>query len=441
MEDAPQLSFTEVTFGYPRTQPLLRAVSLLVRRGEMVGLLGPNGAGKTTLLRLASGVLHPQQGTVRFNDRDLATLGRRDAAQAIAVVPQELTIPFAYTVRQLVELGRTPHQHPLSWGLLTATDRRSVADALTLTETERLADRPFNELSGGERQRVLVAMALAQSPSLLLLDEPTAHLDVRYQIEILELVARLNHETGVTVLASLHDLNLAARYFPRLVLFQRGIVADGPPSATLTPTLLSHVYGIAVQIGIMRGARHLSIIPPGGPESLTERPMPRVHVIAGGGTGDLVMRALTEADIPFTAGALNIGDSDTALADQLAQVVITAPPFAPIDETAQSATTAAIIAAGTAILCPMPLGTGNLALLIAARTAALLGAKVWLFEPTLPIEATTPAAIVAHITLRDYAEGAGARCYADLLTAGVQIATNLPDLIADVRAQVSDATR
>ena len=133
---------------------------------------------------------------------------------------------------------------------------------MAATSVAELADRSFNELSGGERQRVLVALALAQTPRLLLLDEPTAHLDIHHQIEVLELVARLNRETGLTVLASLHDLNLAARYFPRLILFQRGIVADGPPSTALDPALLGAVYAMPVQGGILRGARHLSVLPP-----------------------------------------------------------------------------------------------------------------------------------------------------------------------------------
>src|SRR5438045_7346620 len=125
-----------------------------------------------------------------------------------------------------------------------------------------LAKRIFNELSGGERQRVIVAMALAQQPKLLLLDEPTAHLDIKYQIDVLELVQRLNRERGVTVIAAMHDLNLAARYFPRLILFQRGVVADAGPAEVLDPKLLSRVYDVNVQVGILRGAEHLSVLRP-----------------------------------------------------------------------------------------------------------------------------------------------------------------------------------
>ncbi|MBF6592692.1 MAG: ABC transporter ATP-binding protein, partial [Ktedonobacterales bacterium] len=348
MTAEPLVRCAGVTFGYDPAAAVVRDVTFAIPSGAMVGLLGPNGAGKTSLLRLLSGAQQPQAGTISFGGSNLSALSRREAAQAIAVVPQDLTMPFAYTVRQMVEMGRTPHLRLLGWGMLESADRAAVDRALVETHTRDLANRVFNELSGGERQRVLVAMALAQTPRLLLLDEPTAHLDVRHQIDVLELVARLNRATGLTVLASLHDLNLAARYFPRLILFQRAIIADGPPSAVLAPDLLEQVYHVRVQVGILRGARHLSILPPGADTAAGESaPHPQAHVVAGGGTGDLVMRALVEAGIPFTAGALNVGDSDHALAEHLALAVISEPPFAPVSEQSQRATIEAMQAAGT----------------------------------------------------------------------------------------------
>ncbi len=253
------LAVDGVTFGYER-QPLLYDVHVQVRKGEMVGLLGPNGSGKTTLLRLVSGVLQPQQGRILLDGRKLQDWGRRGVAQRIAVVPQELHVPFAYTVEQLVNLGRTPFVNLL--GSNSRQEAIVVQDAMQAADVTPLANRIFNELSGGERQRVIVAMALAQQPKLLLLDEPTSHLDIKYQIDILELAQRLNRERGVTVIAAMHDLNLAARYFPRLLLFQRGVVADAGPAEVLEPHLLKRVYGIDVQVGILRGAQHLSVLPP-----------------------------------------------------------------------------------------------------------------------------------------------------------------------------------
>ena len=267
------LDVAGLTFGYAK-QPLLYAVHLQVRAGEMLGLLGPNGSGKTTLLRLISGVIRPQQGKVFLEGRDLQQWGRRGAARRIAVVPQELHVPFAFTVEDMVGLGRTPFVNFL--GSQTKHDQSIVLEAMQAASIDTLAPRFFNELSGGERQRVIIAMALAQEPRLLLLDEPTSHLDIKYQVETLELVQRLNRERGVTVIAAMHDLNLAARYFPRLLLFQRGIVADAGPAEVLEPKLLSRVYGVNVQVGILRGAEHLSVMPPNSqPEEETRPPESR----------------------------------------------------------------------------------------------------------------------------------------------------------------------
>jgi iron complex transport system ATP-binding protein len=319
-----------ITFGYEQ-QPLLYDVYIQVRKGEMVGLLGPNGSGKTTLLRLVSGVLRSQQGKIILDGRELRDWGRRGIAQLIAVVPQELHVPFAFTVEQLVSLGRTPFVSLFGSG--SRQDTLIVQDAMHAADITPLAGRIFNELSGGERQRVMVAMALAQQPKLLLLDEPTAHLDIKYQVDMLELVQRLNRERGVTVIAAMHDLNLAARYFPRLLLFQRGVVADAGPAEVLEPRLLKRVYGVNVQVGILRGAQHLSVLPPGSEVGDDERQWegePQVLVMAGGGSGELLMRALADASIPFIAGPLNIGDSDHTLALRLASEVITEQPYAPI---------------------------------------------------------------------------------------------------------------
>lgn len=256
----PLLVAEKVCYGYSGRQALFYDVSTTITRGEMVGLLGPNGSGKTTLLRLFSGVLHPQQGRIVLEGRDLRQWRRREVARYVAVVPQEFHMPFAYTVQQMVDLGRTPFTRSF-WGGRSQQDREIVLDAMTAAGLTPLAEHVFNELSGGERQRVTVAMALAQQPTALLLDEPTAHLDMKYQIEVLELARTLNRERGVTIIAALHDLNLAARYFPRLLLFQRGIVADGSPAEVLEPGLLRRVYGVDVQVGILPGSEHLSVLP------------------------------------------------------------------------------------------------------------------------------------------------------------------------------------
>ncbi len=432
-----------VTFGYGR-QPLFNDVHLQVRAGEMVGLLGPNGAGKTTLLRLLSGVLSPQQGQVLLEGRDLQQWGRRGAAQHIAVVPQELHVPFAFTVEHLVSLGRTPFISLL--GSPTKHDRAIMQQAMSAAEVTPLAGRVFNELSGGERQRVLVAMALAQEPRLLLLDEPTSHLDIKYQIDILELIQRLNRELGVTVVASMHDLNLAARYFPRLVLFQHGIVADAGPTEVLEPRLLRRVYGVNVRVGILRGAEHLSVLPPGNEATGDEHEpsqQPQVHVMAGGGSGELLMRALADAHVPFVAGAFNVADSDHTLALHLAEEVITEQPYAPISPAILEQVRSSLVHVALLILCPVPIGPGNLALLREAVSAALQGVHVLILAPS-STGARLPEAVDREneepgllqrtgITSRDYTNGEGVKLVGELLQAGATVAESVGEAIEIAR--------
>jgi len=240
------LEIRHVSFSY-LDGLVLRDIDLLVKAGERVGLLGPNGSGKTTLLKLASGLLRPTRGEIYLGDADLRQLTRRQVAQKVAVVPQQLRMPFAFSVREMVMLGRTPFVRALSSE--GEADRRAVRQAMELTNTEALGNRTFNELSGGERQKVILAMALAQDPKLLLLDEPTVHLDVNHQVEILELIKALNLEKGITIIAAMHDLNLAALYFDRLILLKEGsIFANGPPAEVLTEDVIRQVYAAPVLV-------------------------------------------------------------------------------------------------------------------------------------------------------------------------------------------------
>ena len=443
------LEINGVTFGYASV-PLLYDVHLEVRTGEMVGLLGPNGSGKTTLLRLVSGVLRPQQGTVVLEGRNLQDWGRRGVARNIAVVPQELHVPFAFTVEQMVSLGRTPYINLL--GSRSSQDANIIQDAMHAADIIPLAGRIFNELSGGERQRVMVAMALAQQPKLLLLDEPTAHLDIKYQIDMLELVQRLNRERGVTVIAAMHDLNLAARYFPRLVLFQRGIVADAGPAEILEPHLLKRVYGIDVQVGILRGAEHLSVLPPGVvavEDKSEEESQSQVFVMAGGGSGERLMRALADAHIPFIVGALNIGDSDHTLALRLASEVITEQPYSPISPATLEQIHKNLSNVKLLIISPMPVGPGNLALLQEAYAAALRGIKVFLLAPALATStnsaeqsipdntyANDEMLIQTGIANRDYTNGEATKLVYGLLQAGTTVVRSVAEAIEATKRSI-----
>ncbi|HVB20723.1 MAG TPA: ABC transporter ATP-binding protein [Ktedonobacteraceae bacterium] len=448
----PLLRLLGVTFAYGGSarQPLLYDVNLQVQAGEMVGLLGPNGSGKTTLLRLMSGVLRPQHGKVLLENRDLQQWGRRGAAQHIAVVPQELHVPFAFTVEDMVSLGRTPFISFL--GSQGKHDQQIIQQAMGAAEITPLTHRVFNELSGGERQRVMIAMALAQQPKILLLDEPTSHLDIRYQIDILALAQKLNRETHVTVIAAMHDLNLAARYFPRLLLFQRGIVADGGPAEVLESGLLSRVYGVNVQVGILRGAEHLSVLPPGSEHPDREcdpQNLPKVHVMAGGGSGAVMMRAFADAGIPFTAGALNIGDSDHTLALRLASRVITEQPYAPIAPQTAAQVRESLHQAAVLVLCPTPIGPGNLTLLQEAVHAAQQGLAVILLVSHIPPQdEPSPTFITPNeqeqyqeLVSRDYTGGAGFQLLNELLAAGATIVNSVSEAVELAKKYIATMNR
>jgi len=255
------LQIHEVDFSY-LDGLVLHNVNLSIGAGEMVGLIGPNGSGKTTLIKLASGVLKPRRGEIKLDGSNLAHLSRKSVARSVAVVPQQFHIPFAFTVAEVVLLGRTPFVRPFAEE--SAADKLAVANAIELVNISKLAQRCFDELSGGERQKVILAMALAQQPKLLLLDEPTVHLDITYQIEFLELVRHLNKEKGITVIAALHDLNLASLYFDRLILLKKGeISTEGTPSQVLTEERINDVFSASVRVELhpTTGSPHIVVMP------------------------------------------------------------------------------------------------------------------------------------------------------------------------------------
>jgi iron complex transport system ATP-binding protein len=244
---------------------VLRELSLTLAEGELVGLLGPNGSGKTTLLNVLSGLLAPKRGQVLLWGEDVQRMDRRQIARRLAVVPQELEMPFGFSAYEMVMLGRTPHVRPLVG--VQRRDRDMVLEKMRLTNTQEIAERPFSDLSGGERQRVILAMALAQESEILLLDEPVVHLDISHQIEIMEMIKDLNQRHNLTVLASMHDLNLAALYFDRLVLLDRGsVVSQGKPDQVLNEETLRRVFGAAVKVQRhpTRSTPNVVLLPPSG---------------------------------------------------------------------------------------------------------------------------------------------------------------------------------
>ena len=238
---------------------VLERVDLELGRGEMVALLGANGSGKTTLLGIMAGTIRPTAGTVDLFGRPIGAWSRAEIARSVAVSPQSMELPAGFRVSEIVAMGRTPHRG--RWFGWEADDQRAVADALRDADAESLADRPVTVLSGGERQCVLVALALAQEPQLLLMDEPTTHLDVAHAAALLASVSRLQRLRGVTVVVVVHDLVLAGMWAPRVVVLDAGrVAADGPPDTALRPDVVRHAYGVAVE-SVLTGAGRRILVP------------------------------------------------------------------------------------------------------------------------------------------------------------------------------------
>jgi len=240
------LSARGLSFAY-NGLPVLQKVDLDLEPGRLIGVIGPNGAGKSTLVRLLSGLLEPQEGQVTLDGQAIRAWKRRELARRLAVVPQSPSLPETFTVAEIVLLGRTPYLGLL--GNETAHDREVARRAMERTGIWHLAHRLIATLSGGERQRVVVARALAQEASILLLDEPTTHLDVNHQVALISLVKQLVAEDGLAVLAILHDLNLASLYCDELILLVDGqVIARGQPQEVLTDTRIGQAYGTGVLV-------------------------------------------------------------------------------------------------------------------------------------------------------------------------------------------------
>jgi iron complex transport system ATP-binding protein len=249
-----------VSFAYDPEQQVLQDVSAEITRGTILGILGPNGSGKSTLLRLLSGTRRPTRGQVLLEGISLDRLSRREVARRIAVVAQETQLAFEYTVMEMVLMGRHPH---LGLFELEGPDDFSIArDAMSATGTAALEERRFSTLSGGEKQRVVIAAALAQSSDVLLLDEPTASLDLAYQLEVAAVVTGLNRTRGTTIVISTHDLNLAAAVCRELVLLKAGrVIAAGATVDVLTPESVRELYEVEADVRVHEGSGHLVVVP------------------------------------------------------------------------------------------------------------------------------------------------------------------------------------
>jgi iron complex transport system ATP-binding protein len=228
-------------------KPVIEDISFSIEKGEFMGIIGPNGAGKTTLLKTLTQIIRPMQGNILFEGRDIHRMGSFELAKRFAMVGQDLVSIFSFTVDEIVLMGRTPHIGV--FGCERRQDLEIAQDMIRLTDLDGFKEKPINEMSAGERQRVLIARALTQQPQLLLLDEPTAHLDIGYQTEILDLVKSLKKKNDLTVICVLHDLNLASQYCDRILLLDKGkITGLGPPRDILKHEIIKKIFNVTALV-------------------------------------------------------------------------------------------------------------------------------------------------------------------------------------------------
>jgi iron complex transport system ATP-binding protein len=407
----------------------LTDVSLSVRAGEFVALVGPNGSGKTTLIRAALGLLPVSSGTITLLGDPVDRLSIPERARRVAWVPQDERPYDNVRVGEYVLYGRHPYVPSL--GSETEADRTIVRSALeTVGMWDRRSDG-IHEVSGGERQRVLLARALAQDTPVILLDEPTAHLDVGHQLDLLDRVRSLCRSSGKCAVAAIHDLNLAARYAERMVVLSRGrVVADGTPDEVLSEELLGAVWGVEADVRrdprtglpylLPRLARGLDLArraPPGlglGP----------VHVVGGGGSAAPTLRALVAGGFRVTAGALHLLDTDTETAEELGVPVAAEAPFAPLSVEVRERNARLMDAARAIVVAPFWVGPSNLANL----------------EDLLPRVASTPVYLLRGTSMeeRDFTGGRGTRVVGELRSHGASDIPDLATLIAELRRRLRE---
>ncbi len=361
-------------------QPVLENTTFSVARGDLVALLGANGAGKSTLLRCISRILKPTAGTILLDGQEMDQLDSKEAARKMAVVPQETVADFDFTVEDIVMMGRFPYLGRFQKE--DYKDHEIVRRSMEMTGVSHLAGRSVTTLSGGEKQRVIMARAVCQQPEILLLDEPTANLDIGYQSMLLELAARLNREQKVTVIAAIHDINLAVHHFNRFILLSGGrVMAAGRAEEVITPENIKKSYGVpattyrhplhgVLQISVARGRKPVENQDCG----------PVVHVIGGGEEALPVLELLKQKGCRLTVGPVSAQDSGCRFAHFHSLPVVIVPPFTSMNGAHKEEHLKLLREADMVVVPPIPFGEGNLPVFNQVESALGEGKPVYIID-------------------------------------------------------------
>jgi iron complex transport system ATP-binding protein len=373
------IQVNNLSFSY-NGRPLLQDLNFTINKGEILTILGPNGCGKSTLLKLLRGQLLAQQGTILWEGKQLSAIPATEKARRIAMVTQFNRVDFPFRVRQLVAMGRFPHRRLLQ--LDNPEHHPAVQQALAMTDLLPLAERTVTNLSGGELQRVILARALAQQTPTLFLDEATSHLDINHRLELSELLLRLNHKEGTTIVQVSHDFDLAAIMSQRILLLnkQGQIAALGTPTEVLTEATLSSVFKaeLKVENNPLTGTPQITPFFKGTGKQLDDI---RIHLFCGGGSGTMLMRRLHLAGAKVSCGPLNRGDSDAIVAKTLKLTTTLEKPFAPLSPESLKQTEPLINHSNLLIITTHWWGHGNIGCLNLAQHALKNGKQVFLLNP------------------------------------------------------------
>ena len=416
--DDNSISVKNLNFSYDGT-PVLKNLNFEIKKNSFISILGPNGAGKSTIVNLMSKVLTGYNGEILIEGNNIRDLSQIEIAKNIAVVPQSTSIGFNFSVLETVMLGRYPYLSRFKSE--SQEDYKIVNEVMKLTRTEIFKDKNYNELSGGEKQRVIIAQTLVQDSPIIILDEPTSHLDINFQIEFMELFFSLFKKNKKTIIGIFHDINLAIQYSEKIMLLKDGgIFCYGNVEEVITRTNMMSVFNSDVYIGKNPFTGKLYVSPNFNLQFVHTNEIIKeeikVHVIGGGGAASPILNMLHNSGYIVSTGVVNNLDTDLNTAEQLGITFINEAPFSPISEEAYLRNLELIKTSDFVILPCVEFGNGNFLNLSAALEAIHLGKKVIVINTT-------------DINTRDYVNGKAILLYLEILSGNAVVLNNNDEIL------------
>jgi len=412
------LSVKNVNFSYNGTEALSN-ICFDVEEGNFISIVGPNGSGKSTLINVISKVLRNYQGKVIIKDRDINNLKTKEVAKLIAVVPQYTNPSFNFTVGELVMMGRYPYIS--RFGSEKREDKQIVEEIMEKTKITEFYDRKYNELSGGEKQRVIIAQTLVQKTPIMLLDEPTSHLDINFQIELMDLFFRLNRDEGKTIIGIFHDINIAIQYSEKIMFLKEGnIYSYGDINKTVNKENIKRVFNSDVYVGKNPFTGKIYINPTFNinfGKSINAKDA-RIHIVGGGGAASPIINLFYHMGYIVSCGVINNLDTDLSTSEMLGISYVSEAPFSPISLYSQNKNLEFIKASDIVILPEIEFGQGNFSNLVSVKEALKLNKKVFIIDEK-------------SIKKRDHTNGKAEKLYKKIIKEGAVVVKS-PDQIQEL---------